>query len=210
LTLLLYNSRQNYQRNTFSLVKATKGNMMKERSTVMKMKRTDTHTCRYFLVSFLTALFLFVAIGTVYAAPKNVATAKPGNCGACHGKEKVLPQGHEDTKSMTYEGCKTCHSKPEKTNLQGKMPGSHLHRLQGITCEKCHGKAKKPAAAKMKQCLACHNADKMAEKTAKVKPENPHTSPHYGTTLDCTLCHHQHTKSENYCSQCHKFDFVVP
>jgi hypothetical protein len=176
----------------------------------MKTKRTDTYIYRYFLVSFLTALFLFVAIGTLYAAPKNVVTAKPGNCSACHGKEKMLPQGHEDTKSMTYEGCKACHTKTEKTNLQGKMSGSHLHRLQGITCEKCHGKVKKPEAAKMKQCLACHNADKMAEKTAKVKPENPHTSPHYGAALDCTLCHHQHAKSENYCSQCHKFDFVVP
>lgn len=183
---------------------------MKEGGGVMKVTRINARTNNLFLISFLIALFLFAAIGNSYAAPKNMATAKPGNCGACHGKEKVLPQGHEDTKNMIYEGCTTCHTKTEKTNLQGKMPGSHLHRLQGITCEKCHGKAKKPITVKMDQCLTCHNAEKMAEKTAKVKPENPHTSPHYGTTLDCTLCHHQHAKSENYCSQCHKFDFVVP
>ncbi len=35
--------------------------------------------------------------------------------------------------------------------------------------------------------------------------EPPHTSPHYGTELDCTLCHKQHAKNENYCNQCHKF-----
>jgi len=48
------------------------------------------------------------------------------------------------------------------------------------------------------------------QQEAGVKPSNPHTSPHYGMSLDCNLCHHQHAKSENYCSQCHKFDFKVP
>jgi cytochrome c oxidase cbb3-type subunit 3 len=37
-------------------------------------------------------------------------------------------------------------------------------------------------------------------------PPNPHTSPHYGTELDCNLCHRQHAKSENYCAQCHASD----
>lgn len=46
--------------------------------------------------------------------------------------------------------------------------------------------------------------------TAGVKPTNPHNSPHYGKHADCNLCHHQHEKSENYCTQCHKFDFKLP
>jgi hypothetical protein len=111
---------------------------------------------------------------------------------------------------MGYKDCIGCHEKGAPQKLEGKLPGSHLHHLRGVTCEKCHGKTAKPEEVKMKQCLTCHDADKLAEKTAEVKPENPHTSPHYGTSLDCNLCHHQHAKSENYCAQCHKYDFVVP
>jgi hypothetical protein len=42
------------------------------------------------------------------------------------------------------------------------------------------------------------------------KPTNPHTSPHYGTDLDCNLCHHQHAASEDYCAYCHDYDFKTP
>lgn len=160
-------------------------------------------------LGFTLAVLLFFSI-TVFAAPKRVATAKPGNCAVCHGQEKVFSPSHVDTKEMAYKDCLGCHEKAGPQKLQGKLPGSHLHRLRGINCEKCHGKAKKAGEVKMKQCLTCHDADKLAEKTAKVKPENPHTSPHYGTSLDCNLCHHQHQKSENYCNQCHKYDFTVP
>ena len=60
------------------------------------------------------------------------------------------------------------------------------------------------------QCAACHDPVKLAEKTKGVKPANPHDSPHYHTGLECTLCHVAHDKPENYCNQCHKFDFRVP
>lgn len=153
---------------------------------------------------------LFVFAGTNFAAPKRVMTAKPGNCAACHGQQKVLPSDHGDTKAMAYKDCLGCHEKAGPQKLEGKLPGSHVHQLSGIDCVKCHGKAKKIESVNVKQCLTCHDANKMAEKTAKVKPENPHTSPHYGTALDCNVCHHQHEKSENFCSQCHKFDFLVP
>ena len=91
------------------------------------------------------------------------------------------------------------------------MPGSHGHLLAGVNCEKCHGNTKKQEAPAMEQCVACHGStDKLVEKTKEVKLLNPHTSPHYGTNLDCNLCHHQHVKSENYCAQCHDFDFKAP
>ena len=160
----------------------------------------------------LLALAFFFLLGTVIplaAAPKNVATAKAGDCAACHGAQKVLPGDHKDTKSMTYKDCLECHDKTG-SSLAGKMPASHAHNLSGVTCIKCHGKVKKPQEVNMKQCVTCHNTDKLAEKTAKVKPHSPHESPHYGKTLDCNVCHHQHKKSENFCSQCHKFDYVVP
>ncbi|MDQ5986727.1 MAG: hypothetical protein CSYNP_02458 [Syntrophus sp. SKADARSKE-3] len=159
------------------------------------------------LICFLCALSL---VQVASAAPKQNLKAKGGDCAACHGNEKVLPEGHPYTKAMNAKSCLACH-KEEKTSLAGKMPGGHVHRLSDITCASCHGKVKKPEAVAMDKCIACHGStDKLAEKTSKVKPENPHTSPHYGTTLDCTLCHKQHAKSENYCNQCHKFDFKVP
>ena len=157
-----------------------------------------------------TLLLLLCSTGTTCAAPKRVTTAKAGDCVVCHGQQAVLPPGHADTKAMTYKECLTCHEKGGPQRLEGKLPGSHFHQLSGVTCAKCHGKGKKPEAVKMKQCVACHDPDKLSEKTAQVKPENPHSSPHYGTSLDCNVCHHQHGKSENFCSQCHKFDFVVP
>ena len=130
-------------------------------------------------------LQLTAAVQGVSAAPKQVPGAKAGGCKACHQGDKMA--------------------------LAGTMPGSHVHQLTGVNCVGCHGKTEKPEALEMDKCVACHGSTaKLAEKTAKVKPENPHTSPHYGTELDCNLCHRQHAKSENYCNQCHSFNFRVP
>jgi hypothetical protein len=147
----------------------------------------------------------------LWAAPKlEQSKAKGGDCAGCHVQKKMLPDKHTDTKSMNWKACKACHNK-ENLNLTGKLPGSHHHQLADVNCVKCHGKTKTPEALTMEQCVACHGSTaKLAEKTKDVKPTNPHTSPHYGTDLDCNLCHHQHAKSENYCAQCHKFDFKTP
>jgi len=163
-------------------------------------------------IIFSVALFLLIVGFALagWAAPKLLEKAVPGDCKACHGTEKILPERHGETQDMNWKGCLACHQEG-KLSLIGKVPGSHIHQLSGVTCVKCHGKTKKPIALTMEQCVACHGSpDKLAEKTAKVKPENPHTSPHYGTTLDCNLCHHQHAKSENYCAQCHSFQYAVP
>ena len=63
----------------------------------------------------------------------------------------------------------------------------------------------------MDKCVSCHGpTEGLAQKTKEIKPTNPHTSPHYGTELDCNLCHHQHTRSEDFCGQCHSFKFKTP
>ena len=165
---------------------------------------------RSIICVFFSLILLMVFTQAVSAAPKLLPKAKAGDCAACHGKEKVMPESHPDTKTMNWKGCLACH-KEGKMSLVGKLPGSHVHQLSGVNCVSCHGKAKKPQALGMEKCVACHGSTaKLAEKTAKVKPENPHTSPHYGTELDCNLCHRQHAKSENYCNQCHNFNFRVP
>lgn len=141
------------------------------------------------------------------------ADVKAGDCAACHKDKKVLPDNHVATREMPYEGCVVCHipGQGDAGSLKGKIYGSHLHALRGIKCAMCHGQTKTPEPVEMNQCVACHGATaKLAEKTKDIKPNNPHSSPHYGTDLDCNLCHHQHARSGNYCLQCHKFDFVVP
>ena len=87
--------------------------------------------------------------------------------------------------------------------------GADRHIELGLKCESCHGPEKKIETPEKAQCLQCHDAKKIAEKTKGVKPHNPHDSPHYHQDLDCTLCHVQHGVPENYCAQCHKFDYKV-
>lgn len=88
--------------------------------------------------------------------------------------------------------------------------GAERHVKKGVPCTSCHGISQEIAYPGIDQCKTCHNPDELAKKTALVKPKNPHTSPHYGTTLDCSLCHVQHAQTEDYCAQCHNFGFKVP
>ena len=161
------------------------------------------------LVFSTLALALSVALSAA-AAPARNAKAKPGDCVACHKSEKVLPAGHPATKDLKFDACAQCHAPKTDKALAGKLPASHLHQLKGVGCTQCHGKAKKPTEVAYEQCIVCHDTTKLVETTVNVKPKNPHISPHYGKDADCNLCHHQHGKSENYCAQCHKFEFTVP
>lgn len=92
--------------------------------------------------------------------------------------------------------------------------GEHLadlHVKGGMKCETCHGNdMKNPQEPTTATCTGCHNVDQLVDKTKGIKPTNPHTSPHYGKELDCTNCHLMHMESENFCNQCHEFDFKVP
>ena len=173
-------------------------------------KKGTNPICGSIIVGICLVLFVLVGATAAVAAPKRLATAKPGDCAACHGTQKVLPADHKSTKAMTYQGCLECHDKKGGMTLWTKMPLAHMHQLAGVNCQKCHGKTKKPEEVPMSKCVTCHNVDKVAEKTASVKPQNPHESVHYGRNLDCNLCHREHGKSENYCAQCHSFKFVVP
>jgi len=78
-----------------------------------------------------------------------------------------------------------------------------------LTCEDCHP-TKPPKPVTTKQCLSCHGSlEEVAGMTRHLDP-NPHNPPHYGTGLDCDLCHHEHFESENFCSQCHEWKLVIP
>ena len=85
--------------------------------------------------------------------------------------------------------------------------GADRHVARGLECASCHGPdMKNPETPDENTCLKCHNRDQIAEKTNSRLNPNPHKAPHNG---DCTLCHLQHEPEENYCAQCHKFEFKV-
>lgn len=85
------------------------------------------------------------------------------------------------------------------------------HTNKGLPCEACHGKNMAVEEPTIKQCSTCHDPKQLAQKTSStdLSKHNPHQSPHYGTELECTNCHHGHEEPENFCSQCHNFKFNV-
>ena len=86
-----------------------------------------------------------------------------------------------------------------------------LHKAKGVTCVDCHGNAKKKTFVAAERCLGCHGpAADLVKKTANVKPENPHDSPHWGPQMECNVCHRQHEKTVNWCNHCHAYGFRVP
>ncbi len=90
--------------------------------------------------------------------------------------------------------------------------GADRHVARGLTCESCHGKnmdMKNPEIPTIETCTGCHNTKDLVAKTKEVKPTNPHMSPHYQDTLDCTNCHLMHSEPDNFCNQCRQFDFKV-
>jgi hypothetical protein len=156
-------------------------------------------------------LFFGICVAALSAQePKQLPEAKPSDCAACHIGKSPLPKDHPPTDGLSLKDCQGCHVKGGENSLTGKLPLSHVHQLQGTTCAKCHADPNNTEPVSFKQCLKCHDMEKVSAATASVKPTNPHNSPHYGKNADCNLCHHQHEKSENYCTQCHKFDFKLP
>ncbi|MGC3997036.1 MAG: cytochrome c3 family protein [Anaeromyxobacter sp.] len=105
---------------------------------------------------------------------------------------------------------------PKAAPKAGAAPAHALradnpHLAAGVGCADCHGKGKVKGPAAAATCLSCHGpAEKVAEATAAVKPENPHASPHWGATMECFVCHRQHEPTVNWCAHCHTFDFKVP
>lgn len=85
-----------------------------------------------------------------------------------------------------------------------------IHKGKNIACAACHGNdVKNLQEPTIETCSACHSPKELAQKTKDYKPTNPHDSPHYHENLECSNCHHGHITSEDYCQQCHTFNFKV-
>ncbi len=83
------------------------------------------------------------------------------------------------------------------------------HAKLGLDCTSCHGPDGKGEVT-MENCTSCHQLDALVSQTKDVKPTNPHVSPHYANELDCLSCHFGHAEGENFCNQCHEFNFKLP
>ncbi len=87
------------------------------------------------------------------------------------------------------------------------QPMKPHHRDSGLSCADCHA-AEPAASVPMEQCLNCHQLPE--PKNDYHGAPDKHDSPHYGPELECENCHHEHEASEDFCAQCHEFDFQVP
>lgn len=96
-------------------------------------------------------------------------------------------------------------------NAQSLKP---QHQALSGNCAACHGAQGKFLVPQDAACQSCHGSyAELAKKTAEKQkadrnPEpNPHTSGHYGETLNCTACHKEHQPAEVYCNNCHEFNY---
>lgn len=88
--------------------------------------------------------------------------------------------------------------------------GADRHVARGVECQSCHGPdLNNIEYPTIETCEKCHDVKALVAKTADVKPQNPHFSPHYEDRLDCTNCHLQHEEPVNFCNQCHEYDLKV-
>lgn len=100
------------------------------------------------------------------------------------------------------------------TDLPKKMLGGR-HIARGLNCTTCHSNMLKGTIRLNKDkrdvCVDCHGwYDELVKRSASDDPEevNPH-SQHDGE-LPCKTCHKGHREGDNYCGQCHFYNFKVP
>ncbi len=173
------------------------------------MKRENKHFPNMGVSIFAILALAALLIPGSLPGTDNRPSVEGGDCRGCHGRARILPSDHPNTKGLNLSDCRECHNDPGST-LRGKISSSHAHNLAGVACEDCHGPGEFSDPVPQDRCLDCHGSpQEVAESTAGLEP-NPHDSLHYGPDLDCDLCHHIHRESENFCNQCHEFDFVVP
>ena len=125
----------------------------------------------------------------------------PGNCGCCMALLMAICFTLLSTTSFGTESVK---------GSETVKPPLNKHRKYAeLTCIDCHLTAT-PKRLTTEQCLSCHGSlEEVAEATKNLDPD-PHNSPHYGPELDCDLCHHEHSVSENFCAQCHEWELILP
>jgi cytochrome c nitrite reductase small subunit len=130
--------------------------------------------------------------------------------------------------------CAVCHiMDPYLESWESSDLGAHYHAEYDVTCLECHEPTLEQQVNELlvyvqgdyevplkemkypqEDCLGCHehgSYEQIIEMTADLEDTggaNPHDS-HYGE-MECRLCHKMHKESEDYCAQCHDYDWDVP
>ena len=152
---------------------------------------------RGLLVLFITLVLANLAYGGWQL------TYNPNTCSICHNIRPYVESYYDSEYAdhVHYEanvGCKDCH---EATPLECASEG-----VTYVT-----GNYENPMTEirfPQEKCLQCHRSyESLVEQTSHLEP-NPHDS-HFGE-MECYLCHKSHKDSENYCAECHAFEFDVP
>ena len=134
-------------------------------------------------------------------------------CIACHDFKGInTPSYHPDTESIEENVCVQINT-ILKNITKGYFLAAH-HADNDMSCSDCHGDDILEIGMEVdnEACFSCHESyESLAEKTKNiiVVEQNPHKS-HLGE-MDCTLCHHGHSRSRSYCLQCHSnFNMPIP
>ncbi len=156
-----------------------------------------------------------------FGADRHVARGL--TCESCHGKNMDM----KNPEIPTIETCTGCHNtkdlvaktkdvKPKDVKPKDVKPKDVKPKdvkPKDVKPKDVKPKDVKPKDVKPKDVKPKDVKPKDVKpkdvKPKDVKPTNPHMSPHYQDTLDCTNCHLMHSEPDNFCNQCHQFDFKV-
>lgn len=161
------------------------------------------------VISILSAILIWTSIAWATGQPKLLEGVEPFDCVGCHDSP-VLPAEHPDVKQGNNADCTQCHQSGRENTIRGRIPLSHTHMAAGVSCSDCHGEQRPFKSVGTEQCRECHGDPEKLVALTRDLPVNPHTSPHYGNEMDCDLCHHLHSRSENTCNQCHEHPGRTP
>ncbi|HEY5959557.1 MAG TPA: FAD-dependent oxidoreductase, partial [Polyangiaceae bacterium] len=103
---------------------------------------------------------------------------------------------------------------PVATEQSTVNPPTNLadfHHDQKVKCSDCHNPSKlfpdDNESDENSGCIRCHRSGGAppATSTAAISAHRSHLGK-----VGCTICHHAHTASQTYCSNCHLFDMEIP
>lgn len=139
------------------------------------------------------------------------ATGFEGDCWSCHfvdDRERLGVIGAEEGDGLEINREKMVELTPYLHSWATSEHLDHRHAREKLTCGLCHTSFNLDEEFPMEKCLYCHGSyPDLAGLTKAIVP-NPHES-HLGE-VNCNICHKIHQESENFCNQCHAFEYVFP
>jgi Cytochrome c3 len=162
-------------------------------------------------IHFVITLLLVTAIGVWGIISHADEVTTQNHCSKCHNFiEGETPADHPDVLGPEDKLCVKIKIIFEDIS-DGKFLASP-HTNNNVSCSDCHEENIFELDAEIENdtCFSCHESyEALAELTKNivVAEQNPHKS-HLGE-MDCTVCHHVHSRSSAYCLQCHS-NFTMP